>query len=396
MKASSETSAVQFVCPECGSNRLYRDGLRYISEGEAVQRWLCRDCGYRFSEKPLQENDKWSINTPDASDYNSQLCVLDKKAKKLDSAQEIKICAGIEKTTEQTIKGEVVLFPLYCQKEGMRPSTVKTFSKSINRLSKVANLNDPESVKEAVAKLEVDENTKVAYCVAYNAFLASIGKTWRMPKYTYTQKLPEFLPTELEIDQLISGAGRKVGPLLQLMKETGMRLNECLSLTWICVNFDTCVITLTKAEKHSLPRVFKVSTKLLGMFGNLKRENDKVFGKMTDMTAASCLKNTRRRVAKKLANPRMAKIHYHLIRHWYGTMEYHKKPDIFHVSKLLGHKSVMTTQIYVNLEQMIFNTTDDQYIVKVASTVEEAINLLSVGFEYVTDMDGKKLLRKRR
>jgi len=33
-------------CPECGSNRLYRDGFRYLADGSQVQRWLCRDCSY--------------------------------------------------------------------------------------------------------------------------------------------------------------------------------------------------------------------------------------------------------------------------------------------------------------------------------------------------------------
>jgi len=38
-------------CPECGSNRRhFRDGLRYLLDGSSVQRWLCRSCGFRFSE----------------------------------------------------------------------------------------------------------------------------------------------------------------------------------------------------------------------------------------------------------------------------------------------------------------------------------------------------------
>jgi hypothetical protein len=41
-----------------------------------VQRWLCRDCGYRFSEKPLQKNPNWSINSPIALEFNSQLCAI--------------------------------------------------------------------------------------------------------------------------------------------------------------------------------------------------------------------------------------------------------------------------------------------------------------------------------
>jgi integrase len=103
----------------------------------------------------------------------------------------------------------------------------------------------------------------------------------------------------------------------------------------------------------------------------------------------------RRRIGKKIANPRIAKIHFHLIRHWKGTMEYHKTQSIIRVQKLLGHKSVLNTQIYVNLEQAIFETNED-YEVKTAETLDDACKLLEVGFEYVTDMEGKKLFRKRK
>ena len=38
--------------------------------------------------------------------------------------------------------------------------------------------------------------------------------------------IPEFLPTEQEIDQLISGTGKKTTTILQTIKETGMRIGE--------------------------------------------------------------------------------------------------------------------------------------------------------------------------
>ena len=36
-------------CPECGSQRNWKDGYRYTKYG-VVQRYSCRDCGYRFSK----------------------------------------------------------------------------------------------------------------------------------------------------------------------------------------------------------------------------------------------------------------------------------------------------------------------------------------------------------
>ena len=64
---------------------------------------------------------------------------------------------------------------------------------------------------------------------------------------------------------------------------------------------------------------------------------------------------------------------------------------------MLGHKRINNTQIYINLEQAIFSEGDgSEYATKVAKTVRAAGKLLEVGFEYVTDMNGYKLFRKRK
>ena len=39
---------------------------------------------------------------------------------------------------------------------------------------------------------------------------------------------------------------------------------------------------------------------------------------------------------------------------------------------------------------------DDEYVCKVARTVDEAKNLIEEGFDHVTDIDGMKLFRKRK
>ena len=54
--------------------------------------------------------------------------------------------------------------------------------------------------------------------------------------------------------------------------------------------------------------------------------------------------------------------------------------------------------IYIDLEKAIYGSTIDEFIVKVATTVEEACNLVEVGFEYVTGeyTDGGKIFRNRK
>jgi hypothetical protein len=58
----------------------------------------------------------------------------------------------------------------------------------------------------------------------------------------------------------------------------------------------------------------------------------------------------------------------------------------------MGHKRIQTTLIYTQL----LNLNDDEWISKGATTKEEAKQLIEAGFEYVTEIEGTKLFRKRK
>jgi len=49
-------------CPECGNRSLWKDGLRYNRwNDQATQRWLCRNCGFRFSQSFTELKQKLNI-----------------------------------------------------------------------------------------------------------------------------------------------------------------------------------------------------------------------------------------------------------------------------------------------------------------------------------------------
>jgi len=52
--------------------------------------------------------------------------------------------------------------------------------------------------------------------------------------------------------------------------------------------------------------------------------------------------------------------------------------------------------IYINLERAVFKTTNDEFTVRAVSTLDEACKLIEVGFESVTEFEGKKIFRKRK
>ncbi len=73
-------------------------------------------------------------------------------------------------------------------------------------------------------------------------------------------------------------------------------------------------------------------------------------------------------------------------------MEYHRTKDIVHVSRLLGHKSIQNTLRYIQLQV----SEDDSFVCKTAKSLSEASSLIEAGFEYVTELDGVKLFKKRK
>jgi hypothetical protein len=63
---------------------------------------------------------------------------------------------------------------------------------------------------------------------------------------------------------------------------------------------------------------------------------------------------------------------------------------------ILGHKSITSTETYIHIEKMLYPETNDQFTVKVADTMDEAIKLMKVGFEFHAEIEGHKLFRKRK
>jgi len=63
-----------------------------------------------------------------------------------------------------------------------------------------------------------------------------------------------------------------------------------------------------------------------------------------------------------------------------------------YTQRVLSHKNIKNTLIYIQL----VNFESDEYVAKVAKTLDDACQLVEAGFEYVTEMDGAKIFRKRK
>jgi integrase len=392
-------------CLQCSSKKIWRDGLRSPMFGDPIQRWLCRDCGLRFSDpddaqkareavETIEMIETKSLRSKDAIVTTRQICVTE--TKNLVAEQQTTEVLRRNETSE-TIKGKLVEFAFWMKKEGYREATILGRSKLLRILTRRdANLYDPESVKRAIAKQPWCEGRKGNAVDAYSTFLKMMGGTWNPPKFTAIPKLP-FVPKETEIDQLVAACSYRTGTFLQLLKETGIRCGEAWQLKWEDLDLETNTINITP-EKNSKPRIFHLSTKLISRLQKLpKNYGKRIFSKagMEMDTFRDNYAEQRDRTAEKVQNPRLSKIMFKTMRTWKATMEYHRTKDVLYVKQLLGHKRIENTLIYIQLEEALFADQID-FVSKVAKTEKEACEIIEAGFEFVCDFEGHKLFRKRK
>jgi integrase len=371
-------------CPECGSTRLYRDGFRQLSDGSSVQRWLCRQCGYRFSIGQAGNKGYKSVR----QNCSHQLSVILREAKKLDSATETKTVAG----ELQSSQGKLVEFAWKMKKRGLASSTIENRTRYLSRLiSKGAELLNVDSVETVLATEEWTPSNKRELVRSYKAFCNAFKIEWEPVKVNYEPRQP-FIPLETEIDQLIAGCGKRTGTYLQVLKDTGARTGEVSKLKWTDVNSQNNTISINNPEKGSLGRTVKVQPKTIAMINAMPKKYGAYIFNPNWYSVRSSFYLTRRKLARTLQNPRINQIHFHTLRHWKATTEYAKTRDILHVKQLLGHKKLENTMIYTHM----INFESDEWNSAAAQTLDEAKKLVEAGFDYVTEMDGFKLFRKRK
>jgi len=138
------------------------------------------------------------------------------------------------------------------------------------------------------------------------------------------------------------------------------------------------------------PRQLEVSNKLISMLNALPKVSERIFPtRYRNMFC--CYEKVRKRAAELQKNPRLLSIELRTFRHWGGSMLAHyTNGNVLTVQRLLGHKRVENTMKYISMVHF----KDDQFEVATATTVEEAKQVLSAGFEYVTEKNSIMLFRK--
>jgi len=278
---------------------------------------------------------------------------------------------------------------------GMSDYTIESTRKALRIIEKHANLDKPEIVKLYISRKECSDGFKANLCNAYARHCKYYKIEWEKPKYTPETRQIR-VPTKEKVEMLIAHAGRKMAVKIAISAETGLSPFELVNLKAKDVDLEQRVI-YPRTAKHGAARPpLRISSKLQAMLKEyIARDDiepdDKLFN-TTPRNYSKMFRVTRNALAEKVHDPMIKTIRLYDLRHFYGTMEYHKTRDIVLVQARMGHKNIKNTLLYTHL----LNLNDDEWICRGATNKEEAMQLIEAGFVYVTEIDGTKLFRKRK
>jgi integrase len=276
---------------------------------------------------------------------------------------------------------------------GYAESTLEGISKKLRQIAKNADIMNPEKVLEFISTRQ-SPTTKNLFVQAYDHFARYYNIKWQKPKYRKSEA-PIKVPLEENLNYVIETAkSLKRNVAYDILKGTGIRPIELHNLTLENIDLEQGLIHIRSA-KHGNPRTLKLKSETLAnlrvLIATTKPElKDKIFA--SPHVLARHWREERLKAYGETGNPELLKIRLYDLRHFYATKLYYNTRDILRVKTDLGHRNIQNTLKYTH----VVNFKDDEYHSATARTLDEACKLIEAGFEYVTEMDGAKIFRKRK
>ena len=133
---------------------------------------------------------------------------------------------------------------------------------------------------------------------------------------------------------------------IRLLLLTGCRLNEILTLRWENVDLERNCLMLPDSKTGKKTVYLSPQAMELLRTAPIEQDNPYVIIGKKQQSHLINLQKSWRRIREKagLDNMRL-----HDLRHTFASTAIQQKVDLYHLSKLLGHKSIQTTQRYAHL-----------------------------------------------
>jgi integrase len=282
--------------------------------------------------------------------------------------------------------------------DGLKTDTVRHTRYKLQELAKEVDIFNLEAVKNYVAtatspktKKEYSAETKNKFLYAIDKFYERHGIQWKKPYHKVDEKIP-LIPTTKDVELIINNASQKYTTIFAILAETGAEGKELEKTSRSQINAEEGIINITGCKGHGSGS-YKLKTQTADMLRIYLHKHQEEYPFPKSNVMGQVWRDTRERTAKKLCKPELNNIPLKSLRNYSGAQNYYKFTDAIRTMRHLRHKKLETTMHYI---RGITIGGDEEYTCKTAKTVEEATQLIENGFQYVTEIDGIKLFKKRK
>jgi len=251
-----------------------------------------------------------------------------------------------------------------------------SITKGLNKKSISAYIGDLSSIEQELRTplIEIDSTKLLEILSKYdnkrtlnrklssvNAFFDfcynnefSVEKT-KLKSAKIPKLLPKFLPFEHLMDGInlcdrSSWLGLRDAALLYFLYASGVRISECLSLKKEDIEGEWLLVRHAKGDKERLIPIAKVALDALKVYLQASPFDNEYLWcnyKGTPLSRVSAFKITQKYLG----------VSPHVLRHSYATALISGGADLRVVQELLGHASLITTQIYTHIQKQHLSET---------------------------------------
>ncbi len=235
------------------------------------------------------------------------------------------------------------------------PETIKSYLNVINDFLEQSsgNLTNKEVKRYFLKSIEKKQSTsyiKQKYSALKILFkVMKKPQEFNLPVYKKESKIPEVLNKEqtLKILNAISNSKHKM--MIRLMYASGIRVSELLNLKSkdIDIERNVLVVRQGKGAKDKITIFPKKMEKELLAY--LLKESPKNYFFESNRNKKYSQKTIEKIIEKASKKAIQRKIRPHTLRHSFATHLLKSGIDLRKIQKLLGHKNIRTTQIYVHI-----------------------------------------------
>ena len=287
---------------------------------------------------------------------------------------------------------------IHMTNEGLSQFTIKVTSQKLNQIRKHADLLNPDEVKNYIATAKViatgehtAPTTKKKLADSYDTFCKVNDLIWEKPHFKYTPKIP-LIPKTENVIKIISHVSTKYATIFTILAETGAEGQELHTTHRKDIDAEQGIISI-KGTKGHLSGNYKLKPKTTEMLRHYLAKYTQDYPFPPSKAMGKMWSKARARAIRNLCQPDLKNIPLKNLRNYSGAQLYYKLKDPIAVMRHLRHKQLETTMHYIR--GMTLEKGDD-YTCKTATNINDATQLIENGFEYITEIDGYKLFRKRK